>query len=258
MDNYLLERKVEALYSAPPPEEPKTPKASKRRAAITKARVAQEKAKQLHAKATPRFKKATAKFKLSSAKAKSKLSERKTKNQASAGKIRPKKRLVIGGVIIIVIVVAGGIGATKLMSGKKGMGSEGGSVANNLGGVLSDKVQKPDFDAVAPGGSEDKIKYDTERKVASLPDSIDGVPITISQQPLPEGFKAAPAKEVEQLAKEINANEVVRAKEVTVYVGTSIKGPQTAVLTINGLLIFIKSDSKIANTSWAAYVDTLK
>ncbi len=129
-------------------------------------------------------------------------------------------------------------------------------------GVLSDKTNQPDFDTVLPDGKEaetdgGKIAYDSEKKVVSFRDTIALVPVTVSEQTLPESFKEDTQAKVENLAKSFNANEVINESTPKAYLGTSIKGPQTAIFHKNGLLIFIQSESKIDKNDWAAYITTL-
>ena len=76
-------------------------------------------------------------------------------------------------------------------------------------------------------------------------DTIDGVPVSVSQQPLPEVFKKDTDAHLSELAKSYNATDKMNADGTTVYIGTSAKGPQSALFVKNNLLILIKSQSKI-------------
>lgn len=94
--------------------------------------------------------------------------------------------------------------------------------------------------------------------VFAYTDSVDGVPISVSQQPLPQSFKNDAANQTAEVAKKFNATDKVDAGALDVYVGTSAKGPQSVIFTKNNLLVLIKSEKKIKNTSWASYAKSLK
>lgn len=89
-------------------------------------------------------------------------------------------------------------------------------------------------------------------------DTIDKVSITVSQQPLPDQFIEGTDAQLAELAKSFGATNEIKADGVKVYVGTSSKGPQSAILIKNGLLILIKSQSKISDEAWARYAESLK
>lgn len=88
-------------------------------------------------------------------------------------------------------------------------------------------------------------------------DSIDGVSVNVSQQPLPKSLKGDVDEWVTELAKKFNATTRIDADDTKVYVGTSAKGPQSAIFTKNGLLILIKSETKVEDKGWAAYARSL-
>lgn len=89
-------------------------------------------------------------------------------------------------------------------------------------------------------------------------DSIDGIQISVSQQPLPDKFIEETDSKLDELAKGFGATNEISADGIKVYVGTSAKGPQSALFIKNGLLILVKSQHKIATTSWKSYAESLK
>lgn len=89
-------------------------------------------------------------------------------------------------------------------------------------------------------------------------DTIDGVQVSVSQQPLPDKFIEGTGDKLDELAKGFGATNEITANSVKVYVGTSAKGPQSALFIKNGLLILVKSQKKISNTSWKKYAEELK
>jgi hypothetical protein len=101
---------------------------------------------------------------------------------------------------------------------------------------------------VSPTGSEPVYAY---------VDNINGIPVSVSQQPLPNSFKNDIDGQVGELAKKFNATTKLDAGGTTVYLGTSAKGPQSVILTKNGLLILIKSQGKIDDSAWTDYAQSL-
>jgi hypothetical protein len=129
--------------------------------------------------------------------------------------------------------------------------------------VLGQKTVKPDFSVVYPGGdiknvANGEIRYDKQRKVANYSDKLNTIDITVSQQPLPDNFKAERDKKIEEFAKANYFNELIQAGELKVYSGLSIKGPQSLVFTKNDLLIFVKASQMIDKTIWIDYINSLK
>lgn len=82
-------------------------------------------------------------------------------------------------------------------------------------------------------------------------DTLDGVAILVSQQPLPRSVN------VEEMAKGFNATEVIQAERTKVFLGTSAKGPQSVIFAKDNLLILIKSQKQINNDSWLRYINSL-
>ncbi len=159
------------------------------------------------------------------------------------------------GAIVGTVVVIGVIGILVLGSKGRNSGQEG-------SGVLGGSVQEPEFDTVLPDGKKEevvsgKVGYDPSKKVASFQDTIGPVNITVSQQALPENFKAQPDDEVKKLAESFSANEVITESNPKAYVGTSVKGPQTVIFHKNNLLVFIQSDRSVDKSEWAAYITRL-
>lgn len=94
--------------------------------------------------------------------------------------------------------------------------------------------------------------------VFAYADKIEDIPVTVSQQPLPGSLSANSEAQIASLAKSYNATKELDAEGTPLYVGTSAKGPQSAIMTKKGLLILIKSQKKISDEAWAAYAASLK
>lgn len=165
----------------------------------------------------------------------------------------PRKYVVAGCSTLGVVVVFGV--AALVISGSSEKGSDKPE-------VLSGNTAQPTFAYSLPKGDSKSIdapvKYDSQRKVVNFRDSIGGVGITISQQPLPESFKDDPQNKVKKLAEDFSATEVLSTATPTAFLGTAIEGPQTVIFTKKDLLVFIQSEKKIDNKDWAEYVTNLQ
>lgn len=101
---------------------------------------------------------------------------------------------------------------------------------------------------ISPAGTE---------PVYAVLDSINNIPISVSQQPLPNSFEDDPSGELAKLAKKFNASNKLTVDGNTVYLGTSSNGPQSVIFVDSELLILIKSDAKISDADWSQYIKTL-
>jgi len=122
----------------------------------------------------------------------------------------------------------------------------------------------PSFQTILPSGQSitslggwHRVTPSGEDPVFAYSDTIDSVPVSVSEQPLPDTFKRDIPSAVADLAKQYNATVKLKAGDTAVYIGTSVKGPQSTILTKHNLLILIKSKSQIDNSSWTDYVNSL-
>lgn len=166
--------------------------------------------------------------------------------------IKRKQWILMGSIILLVIISAV---TWHLRTYRK-------TKPKDPQSVLSAVQQKPEFKVLAPKDSasavaDDKVHYDSTRKVASFTDTIDNTQVVVSEQPLPESFKDDPEGKTAALAKSINANDVIASSYPKAYLGTSIKGPQTAVFTKNNLLVFIYAPKALDKSAWAEYITKL-
>lgn len=125
-------------------------------------------------------------------------------------------------------------------------------------------ASEPSFQTILPAGRSitslggwHRVTPPGEDPVFAFSDTIGSVPISVSEQPLPDSFKRDIPSAVADLAKQYNATAKLKAGDTAVYVGTSSKGPQSTILTKHDLLILIKSKSQIDNSSWTEYVNSL-
>lgn len=146
-------------------------------------------------------------------------------------------------------------------------------VAGCIGGVLlyrntlaNNRLNKsPQYNTLTPTetpveqlGGWQRISPPGKDPVFAYVDTIEGVSVSVSQEPLPVAMQVDTDSKVAEIAKRLNATTVIAAGETRVYIGISAKGPQSVVFTKNGLLIFIKSQKKITDIAWAQYIKSLQ
>ncbi|HSX33891.1 MAG TPA: hypothetical protein VLF91_06165 [Candidatus Saccharimonadales bacterium] len=123
----------------------------------------------------------------------------------------------------------------------------------------------PSYATVLPAGKSitslggwSRISPPGRDPVYAYADSIGGVRIDVSEQPLPANFKSDTATQVANLAQNFNASEKLTVGGTTVYLGTSIQGPQSVILAKQSLLILIKSASTLTVDQWTGYINSLQ
>lgn len=159
----------------------------------------------------------------------------------------------VGIVAAVVIIATAGTLAMGLRTHTVADGTDPAKVA-----------QTPQYETVIPDGKTVKslggwkrISPPNKPAVYAYSDKIGDVPISVSQQELPKSFASNPTEQITELAKKFNATTKIDAGDTLVYVGTSAKGPQSALLTKKNLLILIKSQKKVDDKDWAQYVKSL-
>ncbi len=125
--------------------------------------------------------------------------------------------------------------------------------------------ESPQYATVLPDGKSAnefggwrRVSPQNDAPVYAFSDTVGGVPVSVSEQPLPAAFANDPESKVADLAVKFSATNKLKAGDTFVYVGTSAKGPQSAILTKNNLLILIKSQKKISDKVWSAYAASLR
>jgi hypothetical protein len=172
-------------------------------------------------------------------------------------KFRWTQRRIIAAVAVVVIISAG-ISAWNFIPGIQGSKKGSGISASSQG------AQTPDYKTTLPKGKSidalggwHRVSPPNGNPVFAYADKIDGVSISVSQQPLPESFYPDVDDQVANLAKGFSATDKFDADGTDIYVGTSAKGPQSVILAKKDMLILIKSTAKISDDSWAKYVQSL-
>lgn len=165
-------------------------------------------------------------------------------------KLSPKTKKVITISLSALVVVSLVIVVTSLINTQAAKNQQASS-SPNFSAVL------PNGKAITSLGGWQKLTPPNSDPVYVFTDSINAVSISVSQQPLPDTFKANTAKSVSELAKSYSATDELDANGVKVYIGTSAKGPQSVIFTKNNLLILIKSQARIKNDAWVNYIKSL-
>lgn len=121
----------------------------------------------------------------------------------------------------------------------------------------------PTYATLLPGNKDAahikwaRVSPQDSNPVYAYVDTVDGIAINVSQQPIPDSFQPNIDEKIADLAKNYTATDKISAGSTPIYVGTSAKGPQSVILAKNNLLILIKSTNKISDDSWAKYVESL-
>ena len=134
-------------------------------------------------------------------------------------------------------------------------------------GVLdaNEVAQTPDFATVLPEGKDinqlggwARVSPPDKDPAFAYVDVLDGIQLNVSQQQLPDSFKRDKDAELAKLAEQFSANQNITVGETVVYIGTSSKGPQSVITSIDGLLILIKSAGPLTNEQWSSYIASLE
>lgn len=122
----------------------------------------------------------------------------------------------------------------------------------------------PQYDTILPKntsidslGGWKRVSPPESEPVFAYTDTINDVPISVSQQQIPETFKGSVDKSTTKLAEAYRATEAFKVGNMKVHIGTSSKGPQSVIFTQNELLILIKSQKSVPNDSWKRYIESL-
>lgn len=125
--------------------------------------------------------------------------------------------------------------------------------------------ETPKFDTVLPAGKSIKdfggwtrISPPDRVPVYAYADKIGTVTINVSQQELPYNLRDDSGEEIKKLAESFNAEKKITAGDVTAYLGTSAKGPQSVIFAKDELLVLIKSTAKVSDDEWIAYISSLQ
>lgn len=122
----------------------------------------------------------------------------------------------------------------------------------------------PDYDTVVPKGRTAKnidwtrVSPPDHNPVYTYVDTVDKATLNVSEQPVPDNFKNDPTTSLEQLAGSYNATQKLTVGTVTVYIGTSTKGPQSVIFIKKNVLVLIKTDIGLTTDQWIFYISSLQ
>ena len=180
----------------------------------------------------------------------------KHKTIATLNKVNLSKRskIVIGSFLVVIIacIVVGLV--TSGASGEESRKNNRGQILENL----EYQTVLPAEKSITDLGGWKRVSPPDGDPVYAYTDTLSGVAISVSQQPLPESSQGNTSQALADIAKNLNATTKLSGTDTEAYVGTNSKGPQSVVFTKNYLLILIKSQDKISDASWAQYIKTLR
>ncbi len=115
----------------------------------------------------------------------------------------------------------------------------------------------PDGKSVDDLGGWTRVSPENRDPVFAYTDVIDAIPISVSQQPLPDSFKEDTDAAVRNLALSNNATKAIDIDGGSAYVGSSTKGPQSVIFRKGETLILIKASTLIEDAKWQKYIQSL-
>ena len=165
-----------------------------------------------------------------------------------------KKAIIVS---LVIVAVAGSL-ATGLLAHQRDIAKNSSThKPNEAVEDLEYQTILPDGKSISELGGWKRVSPSKNDPVFAYVDKIGDTSINVSEQPLPKSFIGDVDNQVAELAKKFNATARIDAGDIKVYVGTSAKGPQSAIFTKNSLLILIKSQEKIDDADWAKYTESL-
>jgi hypothetical protein len=180
---------------------------------------------------------------------------------------KPSRKLLIvyGAVLLVAGLTFGGY---HFFSDRKttSQNQSTAKTTGNAGKTAQLQQGTPEYATILPAGKNInqlggwyRVSPPGKNPVYAYVDKLDGVPIDVSEQPLPPSFQTNTASHVSQLAKGYGANEKLDLSGGNkAYVGTSAEGTQSLIMTKANVLVLIKSSTPLTVNQWAAYVNALR
>ena len=182
-------------------------------------------------------------------------------------RLAPIKRRRIPRLVVIVLIIAAGLGAyygathrlqrpTATPAPAPGAtGSGTGSQPSSSGSVTTGQ---PSYATVTPSGKTVEwahLTSPTGESFYAYTDTVSGVSLRVSQQPLPDTLTSTDA--VAALAASYNATRTITAGSTTVYIGSPAKNQQSLLFTTPSLLVTITADGVLNDHQWSDYISSL-
>lgn len=179
-----------------------------------------------------------------------------------------KLRVLIGSRLVRIAALLVLISAAVLFAYNQISKSTTSSSISTAGGstYTAQKLEQgtPTYKTILPSGKNidqlggwTRVSPPDRDPVFAYVDHVGSVQINVSQQPLPKEFKEDTDAQIQELAKGYRADQKLTAGSTVIYLGTSAKGPQSAIFAKDGLLVLIKSAVKIDNNQWVDYINSL-
>lgn len=170
------------------------------------------------------------------------------------------KKLKLATIPFVILLVVG-IVVTKPFSHHISVHDVQGASQSNSPSI--EKDAKPDFATLYPAdktieqlGGFTRVSPPDSAPAYAFADAVENIKIKLTQQQLPDALKTSPTG-VEDLAKRYNATKLLQVDNTNVYLGKSEKGPQTAIFTKDGLLVFVVAEKELSEIQWVRYVTNL-
>lgn len=209
------------------------------------------------------IKKKTATFKSKVKKSKKKTTIQKLeKGVIYRLRLNKKSSMLIGLVIIFLAGFTLVIGDKNKGDSPKSLGATSVSSIDNSASDDGKTDEKPTFNILYPADKKDLVavtrKTPNGQLLHTYKDTLEGIEVEVTQQELPESFKSAPNVELEKIAKNFQATDIIQIDEAFVYHGLDEKTRVQSLFTIkNNTLISIRSAEKLLDDTWAAYILSL-
>ncbi len=158
----------------------------------------------------------------------------------------PRRALYAGSSLAVLGLVWGGF---VLASHIKSSGQ-----AKTLGAA----AVKADFNPIVPQDSNQNISTteNNHQKIVTYQDNFAGATLIVSQQKLPDNFKADP-QAITKL-DQFKSAEPLDTPKGKLYITTNATGQQWAAMTYNDVLIFFQTHNRISLDNWYKYINQLK
>jgi hypothetical protein len=125
------------------------------------------------------------------------------------------------------------------------------------------QAKKPSFSPLVPSGESQLSDlsggaYDSAHNSYTYDDLYLGVPIRVSEQPIPTD-KSNSSSTVARVAASLHATSTINTDSGLAYLtANGTYGKQTIVFSKNNLLIFIQSSDIVEPAAWSTYIDSLQ
>ncbi len=176
--------------------------------------------------------------------------------------LRHRKWLIIGSTAVLVLIVGSSITEVVRHNHRR---TEALKVAHRAGQNLTRVATKPSFMPAVPVGKDylatpdgKQSRYDGTHDTYSFADTLEGDHITVSEQPAPKKFASGQDAVDSIAALSFKSAKRVSVGVTTAYIASFDKSEaQTAITTVNGLLVFVQSSAAHTASIWATYLATL-